>query len=72
MNRITYGMWCIVHRKYGAVEQVWPLTPITGASQEEADSYRKKHFRATYGGETGKHTTHVELLSKHQGPWSLD
>lgn len=60
------GKWCIVHRKRGEVQRVWRLTPVTGASKEEADDFRKKYFAPTYGGSTGKHTTHVELYSNHQ------
>jgi len=61
MSEAQTQHWCITHRKHGCLEQFWFLSPITGATKELADEFRRRVFAPLYGGDTGKHTTHVEL-----------
>lgn len=54
--------WCIVHRKHGHIEQVFPITEAVG-DRAAVEAFRLRSFAPVYGGSTGKHTTSVERLA---------
>lgn len=56
--------YCIVYRKRGEYESHWELTELTGNDFDKADAFRRAFIAPQWGGDTGKHTTHVEELEK--------
>lgn len=51
--------WCIVYRKHGNIERVFPVTKATGDKEKVVALSKHPSFQQ-FGGDTGKHTISVE------------